>query len=163
MAGVAEERRPRRGSWLDGPGAGSTAASADVSSYPGQRLGLPAAGPRSVAGIGRRLGAIFVDWFIALLAVGLFTGRRPLTPGHSSELTLLVFALEYLLLVTLVGSTIGMRLFRIRVMRVDGRRVSLPWIVVRTALLLLVIPAVVYDRDQRGLHDRAADSVVVRL
>ena len=33
---------------------------------------------------------------------------------------------------------------------------------VRTLLILLVIPAVIYNRDQRGLHDLAADSVVVR-
>ena len=33
---------------------------------------------------------------------------------------------------------------------------------VRTALLCLVLPAVVYDRDQRGLHDRAAATVLVR-
>jgi uncharacterized RDD family membrane protein YckC len=37
-----------------------------------------------------------------------------------------------------------------------------PAIVVRTGLLLLVLPAVVYDRDGRGLHDRAAGTVVVR-
>jgi hypothetical protein len=30
-------------------------------------------------------------------------------------------------------------------------------------LLLLVVPAVIYDRDRRGLHDKAAGCVVVRL
>jgi hypothetical protein len=35
-------------------------------------------------------------------------------------------------------------------------------VLVRTALLCLVIPAIVVDRDGRGLHDRAAASVVVR-
>ena len=32
----------------------------------------------------------------------------------------------------------------------------------RTALLLLVVPAVVQDGDGRGLHDRAAGTVIVR-
>ena len=32
----------------------------------------------------------------------------------------------------------------------------------RTALLVLLVPALVYDRDKRGLHDRAAKTVVVR-
>jgi RDD family len=150
-----------RPSWLDGPGAHPPGS--DDGTYPGERLGLPQAGPRSVGGFGRRVGAIFVDWFAALLIVGLFTGRRPLTPGHSSTLTLLVFGLEYLILVTLLGRTIGMRLFGIGVMRLDGRRVPFRWIVVRTLLLVLVVPAVIYDRDQRGLHDRAAGCVVVRF
>jgi hypothetical protein len=33
---------------------------------------------------------------------------------------------------------------------------------VRTLLLVLVVPALIWDRDYRGLHDRAANSVVVR-
>jgi uncharacterized RDD family membrane protein YckC len=32
----------------------------------------------------------------------------------------------------------------------------------RTALLMLLIPALISDRDGRGLHDRAAGTVVVR-
>ena len=36
--------------------------------YPGNRLGLPADGPGSVAGWGRRVLALFVDW-VACLAV----------------------------------------------------------------------------------------------
>jgi hypothetical protein len=33
---------------------------------------------------------------------------------------------------------------------------------VRTVLLCLLIPAFITDRDQRGLHDRAAGTVLVR-
>ena len=33
--------------------------------------------------------------------------------------------------------------------------------VLRTALLLLLIPALIWDRDGRGLHDRAAGTAVV--
>jgi uncharacterized RDD family membrane protein YckC len=32
----------------------------------------------------------------------------------------------------------------------------------RTALLMLLVPAVIVDRDGRGLHDKAAGTVVVR-
>ena len=32
----------------------------------------------------------------------------------------------------------------------------------RTALLIVVIPAVIWDADQRGLHDKAAGTVLVR-
>jgi uncharacterized RDD family membrane protein YckC len=149
------------GSWLDGPGGGTTAAAAG--SYIGERLGLPAQGARSVAGLGARLGALCIDWMIAVLIVSPFTGHRPFTPGSNSPWVLAVFAAEYIVLVSLIGCTIGMRLCRIGVIRLDGRRVSFPWVVVRTALLVLVVPAVIYDRDRRGLHDKAAGSVVVRL
>jgi uncharacterized RDD family membrane protein YckC len=131
--------------------------------YPGDRLGLPAQGARSVAGFGRRLGALVVDWFIAVMIVSPMTGHRPFTPGSNSPWISAVFAAEYVVLVSLIGRTIGMRLFGIAVIRLDGRRLTLPWVVVRTVLLMLVIPAVIYDRDQRGLHDKAANSVVVRL
>ena len=43
------------------------------------------------------------------------------------------------------------------------RRNGVIWVVVRTVLLLIVVPALVIDRDQRGLHDRAANSITVRI
>ena len=46
--------------------------------------------------------------------------------------------------------------------RLDGRPVGPLWALVRTALLLVVIPALLWDRDYRGLHDRATHTVVVR-
>jgi uncharacterized RDD family membrane protein YckC len=124
---------------------------------------LPPTGPRSVAGFGRRLGALIVDWLIAVLIGSALTGHRPLTPGSNTPWITVVFAAEYLVLVTLIGRTIGMRLLGVAIMGLDGRRVH-PWsVIVRTALLLLVVPAVIYDRDQRGLHDKASRSVAVRL
>jgi uncharacterized RDD family membrane protein YckC len=47
------------------------------------------------------------------------------------------------------------------VMRLDGRPVGLPRAALRTLLLVLLVPAVVTDRDGRGLHDKAAGTVVV--
>jgi hypothetical protein len=34
---------------------------------------------------------------------------------------------------------------------------------VRTLLICLVIPAVVFDEDQRGMHDRAVGTALVRI
>jgi uncharacterized RDD family membrane protein YckC len=36
-------------------------------------------------------------------------------------------------------------------------------VVVRTALLCLFLPATFWDHDGRGLHDKAAGTVIVRL
>jgi uncharacterized RDD family membrane protein YckC len=136
------------GSWLSGPGTGGDYR-------PGQRLGRPAAGPGSVAGFGRRLVALVLDWLLCLLiAAGLLRG--------GSVSTLLVFAAENLLLVSLVGATLGHRVLGLRVSRVDGGRASPLAVVIRTVLLVLAIPALIWDKDGRGLHDKAVGTLVVR-
>ena len=67
------------------------------------------------------------------------------------------------LITAFAGITLGKRLTSIRVARLDGKPVGLLWGLVRTALLLTVIPPLVTDRDLRGLHDRAANTIVIRL
>ena len=130
-------------------------APSDRPAYPGERFGLPANGPRSVAGMGRRLGALLIDWAVCtLIATALF---------HDQYWTLVVFAVQDYLLTALTGLTLGKRLTGIRVARLDGRPVGLGWGLVRTLLLLTVIPPQITDRDLRGLHDRAANTIVIRL
>ncbi len=132
----------------------------DQPGYPGEGLGLPETGSGSVSGTGRRLGAIMVDWLLCTLIVVALI--RP--PQWQVEYwTLLIFAIQDLLLTGLTGVTIGKRLLSIRVVRLDGRLVGLQWAALRTLLLLLVLPAVLMDRDRRGLHDRASNTVVVRI
>ena len=139
------------GSWL---GSASGSGEKTASAYPGQRLGFPETGRGAVAGVGRRLGAIFIDWLLCeLIAIALL---------HNQYWTIAVFGVEVWLLTALTGFTVGKRLLRIRVIRLDGRPVGLWWSLVRTVLLLAVIPPLVYDRDQRGLHDKAANTAVVR-
>lgn len=59
------------------------------------------------------------------------------------------------------GFTVGKRLFGLRVGKLGGPLTPIH-VIVRTVLLLLVIPAVIWDRDGRGLHDRWAGTVEVR-
>jgi uncharacterized RDD family membrane protein YckC len=149
-----------QGSWLDGP---TSASAQGQREYAGQRLGLPPSGPGSVAGFGRRLGALVVDWLICSIIGAAVTGHRLFHPGGNAFVTPGIFSLEYVVLVSLIGCTIGGRLFGFRIVSLNGRRLDVGRVALRTLLLLLVIPAVVFDRDQRGLHDKAADSVTVRL
>ena len=138
------------GSWLSGTRAGQ-----EGSSYPGQDLGLPETGPRSVAGVGRRIGALFIDWLLSMIiAVAAF---------HSQYWTIVVFGVEVYLLTALTGFTIGKRLLGIRVVRLDGKPVGFWWALLRTVLLLAVVPPLVFDRDLRGLHDKAAETIVIRI
>jgi uncharacterized RDD family membrane protein YckC len=57
-----------------------------------------------------------------------------------------------------------MRLIGIRVTRASapGAVPGFLGAAIRTALLVLVLPAVLMDRDGRGLHDKAAGTIVVR-
>jgi hypothetical protein len=140
--------------------------------YRGNRLGLPEEGTGSVPGVIRRLVGLALDWCLALMiAWGLYrlgvvgagaASQEEVVPMLSNT-ALVVFAAVSILLLTLFGTTVGRRLVGVGITATGER--SWPWFVsmtVRTVLLCLVIPAVIYDRDTRGLHDRAAGTVATR-
>ncbi|MCT9930053.1 RDD family protein [Planotetraspora sp. A-T 1434] len=149
------DRQPR---WTQTWIGGSRATGADLG-YPGERLGLPEEGSGAVAGFGRRIGAVLVDWLVCTwaIAAGLLRARG----RDQGWVGLAVFALEYVLLVSTLGMTLGMRLFGIRVATLDGGRPAFVSVLIRTLLLCLAVPALIWDRDRRGLHDRASGTVVV--
>ena len=74
-----------------------------------------------------------------------------------------MFGVQDYLLTALTGFTIGKRLLRIRVVRLDGTMVGLLWGLLRTLLLLTVVPTLLMNRDLRGLHDRASNTAVLRI
>ena len=76
--------------------------------------------------------------------------------------TLTIFMLEQWLLVATTGNSVGHLITGIRVRRLDGNYVGILPALVRIGLILLVIPAVIWDSDNRGLHDKAARTVLVR-
>jgi uncharacterized RDD family membrane protein YckC len=147
------------GSWLGGPRSLAQAAGIDLG-YPGQRLGLPEDGVNSVAGSGRRLAATFIDWIIGSMIVRLFVPH----PTWVEKLwqAPVAFALINLALITTMGAGMGGLLLRTRVARLDGSNPSLLSVLQRTFLIMPAVPALIWDRDGRGLHDRFAQTVVVR-
>jgi uncharacterized RDD family membrane protein YckC len=144
------------GGWLAGPPTPSEHVA-------GVRLGFPADGPGSVASTGARIGAFIIDAIVANLLAGIpyIFGVR-YTPNSRTFVVLGSFLLMELLLDASYGQTLGKRILGIRVIRVDGNGLAtFPWLILRTVLLGVLIPAVVWDRDRRGLHDKAAGTVVV--
>ena len=122
---------------------------------PGERLGLPESGRGSIARPGRRILALLIDWLLCYAITNAFLGGGQLA-------ILAVFAVEQILLVGTLGYSIGHRMLGIQVRKLSGSAPgSLP-AVVRTVLLCLVIPAVIFDPDQRGLHDKAMNTILVR-
>ncbi|EDY43883.2 membrane protein [Streptomyces sp. SPB074] len=159
------------GSWLSGPRAAAEEMGVDFG-YRGQRLGLPQEGPGSLAPLGRRFGALFVDWALCLLiAYGLLARGDMQAAGNWAVLVLLV--LNVLTLGTVAGTPgkvlFRLRvvsenvLFRLRVVSENGGRLGLGRVLVRSVLLCVAIPALIWERDSRGLHDRLARAVQIRV
>jgi uncharacterized RDD family membrane protein YckC len=112
--------------------------------------------------------ALLIDWVLCYLIVSAVTHHSVAKVNDSAYLatqywTPVACFLEIWLLTAVSGLTVGKRLLGMRVMRTDGRSPGFGWTALRTTLLFLVVPPLLADRDQRGLHDRASDTVVVRL
>jgi uncharacterized RDD family membrane protein YckC len=95
--------------------------------------------------------------FASALVAAAFTA-----PAAPRNWSLLVFFVEYVFFTGFFGETPGMRVFRLHVIRLDsGRPLGLVGAVLRTVLLVLLVPALITDRDRRGLHDKLVSAVVV--
>jgi uncharacterized RDD family membrane protein YckC len=131
---------------------------APAGSWRGRRLGLPPAGPGSLAEYGPRLAAFGIDIVLSALVAGLFTA-----PDLPRSWSLVAFAAEYVVFGAVFGQTPGMRLVGLRLVRVDRpARVGVVRAVVRTGMLVLLVPALIWDADGRGLHERFSQTAVVR-
>ena len=129
--------------------------SAVAQNWPGKRLGLPAAGSRSVARLGRRIIALVIDWGTAVvLSIAFFS--------YNQWATLAIFAVAQVVLLLTANGSVGHLLLGMRVVPITGGYLGLWRPFTRTLLLCLVIPAVIWDVDQRGMHDRLSGTVLVR-
>ncbi|WP_344793453.1 RDD family protein [Frondihabitans peucedani] len=126
------------------------------SPWPGHDLGLPESGPRSMARFGRRIAALLIDWLLAVVISITFF-------HYNSFATLGVFAVMQIVFLVTIGGSIGHIVLRLRLVPLAGGYIGVWKPIVRTVLICLVIPAVIYDQDQRGLHDRAIASILVRI
>ena len=126
-----------------------------MNTYPGERLGMPATGPGSIGRPGRRIGALAIDWTAAvILSIAFF--------DYDAFATLVIFAVVQMVFIPTAGGSPGHRILGMRVVRLGGGWVGLWRPIVRTLLLIVVIPAVVWDPDQRGLHDKVVGTVLIR-
>jgi uncharacterized RDD family membrane protein YckC len=109
-----------------------------------------------LASLGRRFGALLLDW-IGCLLIGSFFGRLAGNPWPS-----VILVVEYAFFVGLFTQTPGMWVTKIRCVSVrDGGPIGIPRAALRGLLLALVLPALLMDRNRRGWHDKAAGSVMV--
>ncbi|MCU1437236.1 MAG: hypothetical protein JWP66_323 [Naasia sp.] len=124
--------------------------------WPGERLGRPESGVASVARPAVRIAAILIDFAFAFAFYAMFF-------FGDSFASLIIFAIEQYVLIAAFGGSIGHLLLGMRVVKLDNTWAGLWRPAVRTVLLALLIPAVIWDADQRGLHDVFAGTVLIRV
>ncbi|TVY01811.1 RDD family protein [Mycolicibacterium porcinum] len=155
------------GTWLSGPGpfdAGDGEDGQDgQGKYPGERLGLPESGPGSLARMGRRLGALCIDWLVAYGLAGLVMALGIISLPMLPTAVLVIWMVLGTVAVRLFSFTPGQLAVGLAVVPADGRdRIGIVRAFLRVVLIALVIPPLVSDSDLRGLHDRLTFTAVVR-
>lgn len=123
--------------------------------YPGERFGMPASGPGSIARPGRRIAALAIDYVPVLIIAAAFF-------AYDNLAIIVIFAVIQIVFIPTLGGSPGHRVMGLRLMRADGAWTGLWRPIIRTVLLILVIPAVIWDEDQRGLHDKIAGTTLIR-
>lgn len=120
-----------------------------------------------MAGMGRRLAALMVDWLIAVGLTGLLpaAGLAPggfLLTSEGQTVVLGVWIVVGAASVRLFGFTPGQYVLGLRVASVDHRlNVGLGRALARGLLIALVIPALFTDADGRGIQDRLTATAVL--
>ena len=75
---------------------------------------------------------------------------------------LIIFVILQIVFIPTIGASIGHRLVGLRLISIHGGWVGLWRPVVRSLLLGLALPALVWDSDQRGFHDKIAGTALIR-
>jgi len=130
------------------------------SRWPGERLGLPDTGPGSVGRVGRRIAALAIDQVVATGVA--FWAFNYTFLDYSGFVVSGVFVLLQIVFIPTIGGSIGHRLTGLRLISLTGGWAGVWRPIVRSVLLGLAIPALVWDSDQRGFHDKVAGTVLIR-
>ena len=116
--------------------------------------------------LGRRLAAISVDWLASYaIAFAFFAGGGTYAERivGTRLTTPIIFVAEYAILIALTGASFGHRLLRMKVVDFShGGMPSVRQVLIRTGLMALVITAITYDEDGRGIHERFSQTKLER-
>lgn len=122
-------------------------------------MGRPVEGPASVARFVPRFIGLCIDWVIAMVIANLFLSQW----NQNGLMNLAVLFVLNVLMVGFFGRTPGHWIMGLQVQTMNGRPAGFGKAAIRSLLLCLVIPPVIYDQDQRGLHDRAVGTLLVKV
>ncbi len=113
----------------------------------------------------RRIAALVIDWFASILVtVGILGLGGYVDDPRSGWMVLGIFALEVSVLTALAGGSFGQLLVKVRVLTTEGRALGLLPAIVRTLLICVVVPPMIFRPDTgRGLHDLWTGSAAYQL
>jgi uncharacterized RDD family membrane protein YckC len=113
--------------------------------------------------LGRRLAAITLDWLACYAIVAALSGGIGQMTPDRSPITLGLFFGEVAILTALTGASLGQRIFGLRVVRFsDGGAITPLQALIRTFFLILIVTAITYDENGRGIHERISKTVLTR-
>jgi len=115
---------------------------------------------------GRRILGLALDWLATYaITLGFFSGNGSFFDRvQQVDGTIIrVFAIEYLVLVTFGGSSFGHRLVGLKVVRFsDGGAATPIQVLIRTLLMVIVITAITFDENGRGINERLSNTVLIK-
>ncbi|CAB4752078.1 unannotated protein [freshwater metagenome] len=115
--------------------------------------------------LARRMAAITLDWLASyLIAIVFFSGSGTFLErtAHAGVPALIIFFIEYFLLIALQGASAGHRIFRMKIVNFyNGGRPTILQALIRSLLMVIVITAVTYDENGRGIHERLSKTKII--
>ena len=106
--------------------------------------------------------ALLIDWLMSYaIAIGFFAGGGELAnrvPEARLPVVLIFFG-EMFLMTAFGGASAGHRIMRMKVVRFSDEGVASPLqALIRTVLICLVVTAITFDDNGRGIHERLSNT-----
>jgi len=110
---------------------------------------------------GRRMLGVLIDWLLcAAIAKGFFDGGQRWAAPYVAPV---IFFAQYLFFSTLGGATPGHRIVGLKIVRFsDGQMPTPIQALIRTSLLVIVLTAITFDQNGRGINERLSNTVLVK-
>ena len=110
---------------------------------------------------GRRMLGVLIDWLMSYaIAIGFFV---EFGEPSMEAVVFLIFTAQYLLFAALGGATPGHRVVGLKIVRFsDGGMPTPLHALIRTGLLVLILTAITFDHNGRGINERLSNTVLIR-
>jgi uncharacterized RDD family membrane protein YckC len=112
-------------------------------------------------GQGRRMLGLLIDWGMSYaIAVGFFAEIGDFSTG---TVILIIYFTQYLVFASLGGATPGHRIVGLKIVRFsDGQMPTPLQALIRSVLLILIVTAITFDQNGRGVNERLSDTVLIK-
>ena len=112
-------------------------------------------------GQGRRMLGLLIDWALCyFITWGFFADPGT---GAFTPIVYFLYLGQYLFFSILGGATPGHRIVGLKIVRFfDGQMPTPKQALIRTALLAIVITAITFDQNGRGINERLSGTVLIR-